>query len=249
MIYARIACAFASATTASILLTTSFGCEIRTSTPSSQENTRRETHRAQEPELDRQAQARAREDARARQRLEAAEEAAQGTRDDERALILQQQRAERVEQKRREAEKAASDAETLRAGCLADRPARERARKDAQVQAAKDEAKRKKAEERAAYFKKSCKPRSRALSGPTDEICENDDGTLRRCVGVYGVEYVFDCPANGPVGLRGTIVAGQTVEGQQGRIAWASGPRRPTRDEICAAPDAAAITSSPAALP
>lgn len=247
MVYGRIARAAVSVATTWFAIASSVGCEIRTSTPSSQKNTRLEPQAVQEAETYRQQHVR--EEERERQRQEAARDSEQSMRDDARALVLRQQRDARVEETGRIAQKDAEDAERLRVSCLADGPARERARKDAEARTAKDEAKRKKDEERAAYLKKSCKRRERALVAPTDEICENDDGTLRRCEGVYGVEVVFDCPSNGPVGLRGTIVGGQRVSGQEGRIARATGTRRPTRDEICASADAAAITSSPAVSP
>ncbi len=141
-------------------------------------------------------------------------------------------------------QKAIDDAEAFRVGCAADRPMRDRARRDAEERRVKDEQKRVKSEERAAYLKKNCKRRDRAIVAPTNDICENDDGTLRRCEGIYGVEVVFECPASGPPGLRGTVVGGSVLSGQSpSRVARVpERARTPSRDELCAASDAAAAT-------
>jgi hypothetical protein len=134
-----------------------------------------------------------------------------------------------------------AEAERVKADCASDRPQREKVRAVAEEQRQKDEQKRTKERERAEYLKKHCKRRDRAITAPTDEICENDDGTLRRCTGVYGVEVTYECPPNGPPDARGIVKGGSSVQGAPpGRVAMgviSLGPKKPTRDEICAEAD------------
>lgn len=152
---------------------------------------------------------------------------------------MQQEAKERALARREEQliAEAAAEAELLRASCAADREQRMKRREREEAERKKLEEQRVKAEALAELLKRNCKRREQALTAPTNEICENEDGTLRRCTGIFGVEIIWECPANGPPGARGIVKGGGGPTGNPNRVARAATRRGPTRDEQCADAD------------
>lgn len=100
----------------------------------------------------------------------------------------------------------------LRKDCDATRFLRAERRKAADATRAAD-ARRAEQQKVVEYRKKNCKKSEQAVRGYTGQLCMDTDGYVVACQGAVGIQVVYDCPPNGPVGARGRVVAGQVLSG------------------------------------
>lgn len=145
---------------------------------------------------------------------------------------------------------AAQRREKLRVDCAASRAWRSSAPKASAEAAAKQAQERAARQKLADYMKKNCKRSSRGVETTGNGVEWDEDGYLRQTSGM-AVEVVFECPANGPPGARGTVSVGTRSSGRGGdpsriaRLPGGKGPLWEERNEECKEADAEADATAP----